>query len=420
MTRFSTPRGTEDILPKDWPYWDFVQGHAEQVARDFGYQRIETPTFGDAGLFARATGEATDIAEKEMYRFTDRGGDEMALRPEGTAPVMRAYLQHGMSRLPQPVKLYYIERVYRAESPQRGRLREHHQFGCEAIGVEDPYVDVELMSLLDTLCRRLSLKDVSLQINSIGDVTCRPGYISTLETYLREHEDQLAPVDRDRVSRNPLRVLDSKEPRSQPVVAGAPNILERLCPACREHWDTVKRGLELLGIGYTVNPRLVRGLDYYTRTVFEFLPPREGAQAVIGAGGRYDALSQAMGGPQIPGVGFGSGVERLILTLKDQGAELVPQPAADVYIARIGGGTEEVGLKLATELRRAGVRTLLAFGSRSLKAQLRHADSAGARSAVIVGEDELREKRVILRDMRSGEQETVAVGDLVSRLAESD
>src|SRR5579884_757473 len=258
---FTTPRGTQDILPADWAYWDYVVGHAADVAQLFGYRRIETPTFESTSLFARTSGEGTDVVDKEMYTLQDRNGDDLTLRPEDTAPIMRAYMQHGMSRLPQPVKLWYVEANFRYSAPQKGRLREHHQFGAEVIGVDDAYADVELIALLHTLYGRLGLTGLTLHLNSIGDPSCRPEYVRTLVTYLRAHEDRLSPTDRERVERNPLRVLDSKEAPAG-LLENAPVITDYLCDACRAHFEKVQPGLRLLGIDYSLTPYLVRGLDY--------------------------------------------------------------------------------------------------------------------------------------------------------------
>lgn len=416
MATFSTPRGTQDILPADWPYWCFVMEHAQKVADIFGYRRIETPTFGETELFARTTGEGTDIVEKEMYSFTDQGGESLTLRPEGTAPVMRAYLQHGMSRLPQPVKLFYLERMFRYERPQRGRFREHHQFGCEAIGVEDAYLDVEVIALLVELYRRLGLSNLSLQINSIGDSQCRPAYVRDLTAYLRGREDHLAERDRERLARNPLRVLDTKETQSLPIVESAPSILDYLCADCRAHWDKLRHGLHLVGIEYAVNPRLVRGLDYYTRTVFEFYEPDVGGQAAVNGGGRYDGLAEALGGPPTPGIGFGLGIERVVLLLKGRGAE-VPAPAGPrVYVAHVGAGTEEAALQQTAELHRAGVPAIMSFGDRSLKAQMKQANNTGARYAAIIGEDELSAGEVTVRSLAGHDQRTVPAGSVAQDL----
>lgn len=412
MTKISTPRGTQDILPEDWPHWTFVIDRAVETALLYGYRRIETPILGQTGLFARATGEGTDIVDKEMYSFRDRGGDELSLRPEGTAPVMRAYLQHGMHKLPQPVKLFYIERMFRYDRPQRGRFREHRQFGCEAIGSDDAYVDVEMISLLSHFYGRIGLTGLTLYLNSIGDSKCRPQYLQALVAYLRRHESALADQDRDRLGRNPLRVLDSKEKSTQLVIEGAPAMLDYLCDACRTHWNKLVHGLEVLGIGFVLSHRLVRGLDYYTRTVFEFVPPTEGSQSTVGAGGRYDGLSEALGGPHVPGIGFGSGIERLVLTVRDQGVQ-VPAPGHPrVYVSHLGEKTEDEALFEAERLRRQGIPAVMAFGSRSVGAQIKHAAALHAEYAVIIGEDELRDGKVTLRDLESKEQMQVPRGNV--------
>jgi histidyl-tRNA synthetase len=420
VSRFANPRGTQDILPADWPYWDFVLNHAVQVARLYGYRHIETPVFGETSLFARTSGQGTDIVDKEMYVFEDREGNSLSLRPEGTAPVMRAYLEHGMSRLPQPVKLFYIERMYRYDRPQRGRYREHRQFGCEAIGLEDAYIDVEMISLLDTFYRRIGLDDLALHINSIGDYRCRPAYLAELVGYLRQHLAGLSAQDRERVERNPLRVLDSKDHESQAIIADAPHMLDYLCDECRAHWERLRHGLAVLGIDAEVDFRLVRGLDYYTRTVFEFLPPSDGAQSVVGAGGRYDALSEAMGGPHIPGIGFGSGIERLVLNVKERGLVPSAEPGPTAYVTHIGPESVDEALLAAARLRRAGIPTDMAFGNRALKTQLKNGDAAGARVALIIGEDEITRHEATLRSLQSGEQLSIPkddIPDAVVRLA---
>ncbi|MGH2447607.1 MAG: histidine--tRNA ligase [Chloroflexota bacterium] len=409
---YSTPRGTRDILPLEWPYWNFVTRRASESASLYGYDRIETPTFAETGLFARTSGEGSDVVDKEMYTFQDRAGEDLTLRAEGTAPIMRAYLQHGMSRQPQPVKLYYLERIYRYDRPQKGRLREHHQFGCEAIGSDDAYVDVEMIGLLHRFYASLGLCELSLHVNTIGDRTCRPNYVADLVGYLKDHQAQLGPRDLERIERNPLRVLDSKEHESQSVLRGAPRLIDYLCGECLDHWDKVLRGLDLLGLKYQIDPYLVRGLDYYTRTVFEFLPEgQEGAQSTVGGGGRYDALSEALGGPAVPGVGFGTGLERIILNLQEReiGAPEMPVPAA--FVVQAGAGTEDAALKVLEQLHQAGVAAQMAFGGKSLKAQMRQANGSGARYALIVGEAELAEGKVVVRELASGEQWAVGLED---------
>ncbi|HEY8686994.1 MAG TPA: histidine--tRNA ligase [Chloroflexota bacterium] len=416
MTEFATPRGTVDILPEDWPYWDFVIETARRIAELYGYRRIETPTLGEVSLYVRATGEATDIVQKEMYAFRDQGGDDLTLRPEGTAPVVRAYFQHGMNRLPQPVKLFYIERMYRREAPQRGRLREHHQFGCEAIGSPDPGVDVEMLALLVQFYRELGLSGLELHLNSMGDGACRPAYLQALTGYLRTHQDELSGLDQGRLSRNPLRVLDTKEAKSRDVVSGAPSILDYLCEPCREHWNAVRAGLDALDIGYQIDPALVRGLDYYTRTVFEFQAPHDGAQSAVGGGGRYDGLAETIGAPPTPGIGFGSGIERLILTIKEQGLEPPLATRPRVYVAHLGADAATVASRVSTALRAAGIVTLVSFGSRSMKAQMKAANTAGAAYALIIGEDEVGAGAVTMRDLETGAQTAIPESEIVSAI----
>lgn len=419
MSRFATPTGTHDILPDDWPCWNFVICHIEHVTQVYGYRRIETPTFAQTSLFARTSGEGSDVVMKEMYTFRDQGGDELTLRPEATAPVMRAYLQHGMHKLPQPVKLYYIERMYRQESPQRGRTREHHQFGCEAMGVEDAYVDVEIISLLDEVYRRVGLTGLSLHLNSIGDKNCRPEYVRVLVEYLRQHEQSLADLDRERLERNPLRVLDSKEARSQSVLRHAPHSLDYLCDACREHWDKLRHGLDVVGIRYEVDFRLVRGLDYYTRTVFEFMPAGEGgSQSVVGAGGRYDGLAEAIGGPPVPGIGFGSGIERIVLNLQERGIEVPKPPEPIAYVVHFGEGAADVALALVHKLRASQIAAEMAFREPSMKSQMKRAGASRARYALIIGEDELAAGQVTVRDLAQGEQQMVPADEVVAFLSE--
>jgi histidyl-tRNA synthetase len=317
-----------------------------------------------------------------------------------------------MHTWPQPVKLYYFERMFRRENPQRGRWREHHQFGCEAIGSADAYVDVEMISLIVEFYRRLGLSDLSLHINSIGDRACRPAYVADLVDYLSGRRAHLAERDLERLERNPLRVLDTKEPESRAVVEHAPNILEYLCAECRAHWERLRRGLDVLGIRYVVDPHLVRGLDYYTRTVFEFLSPEEGAAATVNAGGRYDALAEAIGAPPTPGIGFGLGIERVIMLLQSRGVD-VPQPdGIDVYVAHAGDSAEDEALCRAWQLRQSGIPAVMTFGPRSLKAQMKAANTSGAQYAAIIGEDERASGTVTVRDLERHEQVSVPGLDL--------
>ncbi len=410
--RFRAARGTQDILPADQPYWDLVRRAVERLCDAFGYARIETPVFEEAALFSRGVGEVTDIVQKEMYVFQDRGGLELALRPEGTAPVCRAYLQHGMHVLPQPVRLWYWTPIFRYDRPQAGRYRQHTQFGAEAIGDADAAVDAEIVELLWRLYEELGLDGLTLHLNSIGDRQCRPAYLRVLRAYYR---DKLKLVCNDcagRYERNPLRLLDCKQERCQPVIAGAPPFTDYLCDACAEHFQRLRAYLDDVGIPHVLNPRLVRGLDYYTRTVFEVQPRAEGAQSTVGGGGRYDGLMEELGGPPTPGVGFATGIERIVLNLNRREVATGPPARPRVYVAIQTPAARAVAFKLASDLRRQGIPALAASGDRSLKAQMRQADALGAEYAAIIGERELRDGVVALRRLADGAQETVPLAEV--------
>jgi len=415
--RYRAPRGTSDLLPDEWPYWRHLRDTAERVCESFGYQRIETPMFEHSGVFLRAAGAGTDIVEKEIYLFDDRGGDRMALRPEGTPNAMRAYLENGMGSLPQPVRLYYISPNFRYDRPQAGRHRQHTQFGAEAIGDGDALVDAELIDLLRTFYGELGLSGLTLKVNSIGDAVCRPAYIERLRAYYRPQLDAVCADDRMRFEKNPLRLLDCKEDRCAPIIAGAPRLRDALCEPCRAHFDDLQRYLGALDIRFEVDDHLVRGFDYYTRTVFEFQPQEEGGQSTVGAGGRYDGLCELLGGPPTPGMGFGTGFERLIINLKRQDAPVPPPAATTLFIAHLTPEAAAQALRLAAATRRAGHATVVGAAGRSLKAQLRHADARGARYSAIIGADELAAGEVTLRDMQAHTERRVKVDDVPGALA---
>ena len=404
---YRAPRGTQDILLQDQKYWRYIERHAVDVCRRFVYQRIDTPLFEAGGLFVRTVGEETDIVEKETYTFQDRGGDLLTLRPEGTAPVCRAYIEHGMSNLPQPVRLYYFCPIFRYERPQAGRYRQHHQFGIEAIGDGDPLIDAEIIQVAWSLLEELWLKGLSLVVNTIGDSTCRPGYLQQLKEYYAAHLQQVCPDCRNRHQRNPLRLLDCKQDSCQPYIGGAPHSADHLCDPCLDHWELLKRYLDDVDIPYSVDHRLVRGLDYYTRTVFEIQPAEEGAQSTIIGGGRYDGLIQALGGRPTPGIGFGSGMERIISNLKRQEVPVPEEMERPMVIVHLGDAAATEAGKLASLLRNAGIPVLLLSGNRSLRAQLRYASSMNARHTLILGEEELNRGIIGLRDMDKGEQREV-------------
>ena len=413
---YQAPRGTRDILPQEQAYWRYIEEKAVEISQLYGYSRIDTPTFEDTRLSSRSVGEGTDIVQKEMYTFTDGGGNQITLRPEGTASVCRAYLEHGMHNQPQPVKLYYLAPIYRYERPQAGRYRQHHQFGYEAIGDDDPALDAEVIDMAWRLLELLGLKRLSLLLNSIGCRKCRPDYLAILRQYYAQHSSDLCPECKVRLERNTLRLLDCKKPLCQQLAASSPRSIDRLCPECQEHFSQLKRYLEQLQLPFVVNHCLVRGLDYYTRTVFEIQPETGGAQSTIGGGGRYDDLIEELGGKPTPAVGFACGIERIMLNLKKEKVAIPPLPRPKVFIAQVGDKARDEAVKLAARLRRAGIGVLQASVPKSLKAQLRQANNLGAHYAVIIGEQEIKTGTVILRDMTTAKQETLLLAEIEEKL----
>jgi histidyl-tRNA synthetase len=373
-------------------------------------------------VYLRTAGAGTDVVEKEVYLFEDRGGDRLALRPEGTAGVVRAYIEHGMASLPQPARLFYIAPNFRYDRPQAGRYRQHTQFGIEAIGDPHPLIDAEAIGLLWDFYGALGLSGYTLKLNSIGDQNCRPQYVEALREYYRPKLDRVCQDDRVRFEKNPMRLLDCKDERCFEIIAGAPRLPDYLCDACRDHFDALKRNLDALDVSYVLDDRLVRGLDYYTRTTFEMQPREEGSQSSLGGGGRYDGLAELLGGPPTPGIGFGTGIERLIINLRreiERGAEIdVPddvQPA--LFIAHLTPEAATAALQLAKRVREEGLVALLGGEGRSLKAQMRHADAKGARYVAIIGADELAKGEVTLRAMTSHEERRVSFQEVAAALA---
>jgi histidyl-tRNA synthetase len=413
---YTAPRGTHDILPDEWPYWRHVVNCIHETAALFGFEQIDTPMFEATSLYVRGVGEGTDIVDKEMYSFQDKGGEEVTLRPEFTAGVMRAYLEHGMRVRPQPVKLYSIGPIFRFERPQAGRYRQHHQFNIEVIGEQDPAVDAEVISVAWHLFSRLGFRGLALQLNSTGCPQCRPAYLKELVAYYRQHMHETCDDCKRRLERNPLRVLDCKNARCQPIIAGAPHITEHLCRECADHFAGLRAYLDGLGLPYVLNHRLVRGLDYYTKTVFEVYAEGIGAQNAVCGGGRYDGLIEQLGGLPTPGIGFGSGIERQILTMREQGIEppSLSQPA--VFVAHMGNPARLEAFQLTMALRAAGLPVLFSFGLRSLKAQLKSADRAGVRYALILGNDELATQTVTVRDLRDSSQQAVPRSQIIAWL----
>ena len=412
-----TPRGTEDILPKESRIWQYIEGQLSDIFSLFGYKEIRTPIFEETELFQRGIGEATDIVEKEMYTFTDRAGRSLTLRPEGTAPVVRSYLQHKLYGEPQPVKVYYLGPMFRYERPQAGRSRQFHQYGAEALGTQDPATDAEMIAIPVELFHRLGLQTLQVEINSIGCPACRGEYRDYLITTLKPRVEQLCSDCQRRLERNPLRVLDCKDETCNSAKEGLRPILEFLCPECGDHFGRVQGYLDLLKIPYVINHNLVRGFDYYTKTVFEIIYSELGAQSAIAGGGRYDGLVEECGGPSVPAVGFAAGMERLILTLEHVGWEPPTMEAIDAFIAGVGE-TRTAVVELAFRLRRAGIATEMDYGDRSLRAQMKAAHRLNATWTIIVGEDELRDGQAIARHMASGRQKQVPLSSMEDWLKE--
>ncbi len=417
MTQFRAPRGTTDLLPQEQKYWRYIQSKAAEIAQRFGYGRIDSPAFEDSGLFIRSVGEGTDIVEKEMYTFEDRGGDNLTLRPEGTAPVCRAYLEHGMHNLPQPVRMFYFCPVFRYERPQAGRFRQHHQFGVEVIGDPDPSVDAEVIELAWRFMDSLGLTDISLLVNNIGDAVCRPAFIDQLKAYYTGHHDKLCPDCRQRLDRNPLRLLDCKVETCRALGEAAPRSVDLLCPECQDHWDKLRSYLEAVEIPYQVDHRLVRGLDYYTRTVFEIQPCDVGAQSTICGGGRYDGLIEQLGGRATPGIGFGSGIERLTLNLKRAEIPVPDEPQPQYLVVNVGDAARSAAQELAANIRKLGIGAILANGSRALRGQMRQANALGIPYALVLGDDEIQRGEVMLRSMSDSSQRAIPLDQFLEELA---
>jgi len=409
----TAPKGTYDLLPDEAARRDAVVATAARVFAAYGYRRIVTPEFEETGLFERGVGEATDIVRKEMYTFNDKGGRSLTLRPEGTAPICRAYVEHGLHKLPQPVKLWYYCPMFRYERPQAGRFREHYQIGAEAIGSAEPAVDAEVIALLAAIFTELGVEGVRLNLNSMGDAACRPAYVARLRDYLHAREPELCDDCRARLALNPLRTFDCKVPSCRAVLDEAPRIGDHLCPDCRAHFDVVLESVRRAGLEPNLDFRLVRGLDYYTRTTFEFNSDRLGAQSGVGGGGRYDGLVEQIGGPPTPGVGWGSGLERITLAMREL---VLPTQAPDVFVVSFTGEARGIAFGVAQDLRAAGLAAELDLAGRSPKGQLKQAGRSGAPVAVLVGLEELEVGHVRLRMMEGGGEEDVSVPGLAALL----
>ena len=412
--QFQAPRGTTDVLPEDEAYWS-SSAPAPKSGNALRIPAHRHPVFEDAALFERGVGETTDIVEKETYTFEDRGGDRITLRAEGTAPVCRAYLQHGMQNVTQPVRLFYICPVFRYERPQSGRYRQHTQFGIEVIGEADASVDAEVIEVGWRFLESVGLTGLTLTVNSIGDPECRPAYIERLRDYYGDRRDSICEDCDRRLDRNALRLLDCKNDQCQPLIADAPASADHLCPACQSHWDDFRNCLAETGIAYDVDHRLVRGLDYYTRTVFEVSPPEEGRMVTIIGGGRYDGLIEQLGGRPTPGIGYGMGLERVIQNVKRQSVELPDADRVRAMVVHLGPAAKIAGVRIASQLRTAGIAATLA-PPRGMRAQLRYASNTGATHAIIIGDDELANNAATLRDLVRSEQRQVPLTALAAAL----
>jgi histidyl-tRNA synthetase len=418
VSQIKAVRGVRDILPAESAKWQRLEAVAHRTFQAHGYEEMRLPLFERTEVFARSIGEATDIVQKEMYTFEDRGGDSLTLRPEATAGLMRAYIEHGLHVLPKPVKLYAVGPMFRYERPQAGRYRQFHQLDVEALGEDHPALDAEVIAMLVELFRALGLADrLTLEVNSIGDPADRARYRGRLQAYLRRHAGRLCEECRERAERNPLRALDCKSPACQAALEGAPRLADDLSPDAAEHFARVRGYLDALGLAYRVNPRLVRGLDYYVRTTFELTTSHLGAQNAVAGGGRYDGLIKLLGGPPDPGIGFAVGMERVVLLLPDAALEAAERGGLRVVFVPLGDAALRRVLPLAGALRARGLRVEVGNGTRKLRGELERANKLGAPHAVIVGEDELARDEATVREMKTGEQRRVSLAALVGELA---
>ena len=397
-------KGTEDVLPKQSYRWQFVENIMREEAANFGFKEIRTPVFEHTELFARGVGQTTDVVQKEMYTFDTKGGESVTLRPEGTAGAARAILEHSLTNEGLPIKAYYLTSCYRYEKPQAGRLREFHQFGIEEYGTSSPIADAEVISLANSIFKRLQIKDLHLEINSIGCPECRAKYNEALKEYFSQYKDKLCGNCLNRLERNPMRLIDCKVPSCHEIAEGAPSILDYLCDECTEHFEQVKKYLEASKIEYKINPTIVRGLDYYTKTVFEFVSDAIGSQGTVCGGGRYDGLIEELGGQHLPSLGDAMGIERLLMVMENQGIEIpAPEPCA-LYIAALGEDAQFKAYELVNTIRLSGLPAEGDVVGRGLRAQMKYADKIGARFSMVLGENELNENKAKVKNMITGEQ----------------
>ncbi|QEY35312.1 histidine--tRNA ligase [Caproiciproducens galactitolivorans] len=407
MELIKAQKGTQDLLPIQTGKWQVVEDVMRSEAKIHGFGEIRTPVFEDTRLFQRSVGETTDVVQKEMYTFNDKGGRSITLRPEGTAGVVRALLEHGLYNEGLPQKLYYFTSCYRYENTQAGRLREFHQFGMEMLGAPSPMADAELISIAKSIFDRLGVRSLRLEINSIGCPDCRAKYYEALKAYFSGYKDQLCETCLGRLERNPMRILDCKSPICSKIAAGAPRMLDYLCDECKEHFESVKSYLDAVKIEYNVNPAIVRGLDYYTKTVFEFVSGDLGAQSTVCGGGRYDGLVEEMGGQHLPALGFGLGMERLIMIMEKQNIEMPEPETCDIFIAALGEAAKVEAFRLAHSLQEYSIIAACDLNDRGLKAQMKYADKIGAKYTLVLGDNELESKKAMVKNMKTGEKEEV-------------
>ena len=410
----NVPKGTKDVLPQESYKWQFIENTARRVAKTFGAAEIRTPTFEHTEVFLRGVGETTDIVNKEMYTFLDKGGRSITLKPEGTAGVARAFVDNGLYSSALPAKLYYITQCFRYERPQAGRLREFHQFGVEFLGASDANTDAEVILLANTFLKEVGISNVSLYINSIGCKECRKKYQQALIEYFNQNIDGMCELCKDRLNKNPLRVLDCKNDGCKAINKDAPSILDYICDDCKEHFDKVKRLLDIAGVSYKVDPRIVRGLDYYTRTVFEFVSDNIGAQGTVCGGGRYDGLIAELGGNDVPGLGFAVGIERILMLIENLGVEIPNDQKVTVYFAPMGEKEGEKAFELATALRNKGVVCDFDHMGRGIKAQFKYADKIGAKYVAVIGSNELEQGVVKLKNMTDGSEREMTFDQILS------
>lgn len=419
-------KGTEDVLPKDSYRWQFVEDVMRKESAAYGFKEIRTPVFEHTELFARGVGQTTDVVQKEMYTFDTKGGESVTLRPEGTAGAARAVLEHGLVNDSLPIKASYFVSCYRYEKPQAGRLREFHQFGLECYGTQSPVADAELICAAQSIFDRLGIKQLRLEINSIGCPTCRAKYHKALKEYFYGYKDELCETCNSRLEKNPMRILDCKSPVCSKIAQGAPKITDYLCDECKEHFASVQKYLDAAGVEYTVNPTIVRGLDYYTKTVFEFVTDFIGAQGTVCGGGRYDGLIEELGGKHLPSLGFAMGIERLLMLMDKQGIEIPKPSTCDLYVAVMGEKASLKSFEIIKAVRSCGLIAETDVVGRGLRAQMKYADKIGAKFSMVLGDNEIEQGKAVIKNMSSGEQTEIVLDDtfaekfMVLQLADVD